>query len=184
MGWINRCAVIFTQQLPALTPLLPGPPHQPHGHPLIDNTLKARPARQGVRGPVSHRESAGEETLGRQAWGPALGWRTGGRQVPRAAAPGRKPLHPRHGGGCTPGNMHVVWPSVSGDSHVPVNRVLPARVASPSFLPELSQPWLLGGFGAQTQLSLLLGWPKSSFGFSCNILRKNRIHQDSGNMFL
>lgn len=113
LGRINRCAVIFTQQLPALIPLLPDPPHQPHGHPLIDNTLKARPAEQGVRGPVSHRESAGEETLGRQAWGLALGWRTGGRQVPRAAAPGSKPLHPRHGGGCTPGNVHP-WECARG----------------------------------------------------------------------
>lgn len=39
LGWINRCAVIFTRQLPALIPLL-----QPRRHPLIDNTLAQTPA--------------------------------------------------------------------------------------------------------------------------------------------
>lgn len=41
LGWINRCAVIFTQQLPALIPLLPAPATGPL---LTDNTPKAGPA--------------------------------------------------------------------------------------------------------------------------------------------
>lgn len=56
LGWINRCAVIFTRQLPALIPLL-----QPRRHPLIDNTLKPQPAGQAARRPV------GADTLARQA---------------------------------------------------------------------------------------------------------------------
>lgn len=56
LGWINRCAVIFTRQLPALIPLL-----QPRRHPLIDNTLKPQPAGQGARRPV------GADALARQA---------------------------------------------------------------------------------------------------------------------
>ena len=79
LGWIYRCAAIFTQ-LPALIPRLPDPLTSHRGRLLIDNTLKARPAHQGVCGPVSHGKLAGEETLGRRAWGPLwAGGQVGGR---------------------------------------------------------------------------------------------------------
>ena len=47
LGRINRCAVIFTQQLPARIPL-PQPAHQPQGRLLTEDTLKARPAGQDL----------------------------------------------------------------------------------------------------------------------------------------
>ena len=71
-------------------------------------------------------------------------------------------MHPRHGGGCTPGSVQGVWPSISGDSHMPVSRVIPARVATPSFLPEFSQPWLLGRFGVRMQPSQIRAWEMCS----------------------
>lgn len=80
LGWICRCAAVLTQQLPALIPRLPDAHTSQRDHLLIDNTLKARPARQGVCGPVSHGKLAGEETLGRQVWGPLwAGEQVGGR---------------------------------------------------------------------------------------------------------
>ena len=45
---------------------------------------------------------------------------------------------------------------------MPVSRVIPARVVTPSFLSELSQPCLLGGFGVQIQLSQIRAWEMCS----------------------
>lgn len=70
---------------------------------------------------------------------------------------GRSPVRWLQGGnsrlGRRPGTVQVVWP----DMYVTpchLRTELPAT-ALPSLLPELFQPWLLRGFGAQTQLSLL-----------------------------
>lgn len=46
---------------------------------------------------------------------------------------------------------------------MPVSRAIPARVATPSFLSELSQPCLLGGFGVQIQLSQIRAWEMYSW---------------------
>lgn len=142
LGWINCCAVIFTQQLPALIPLLPAPAPAT-GPPPVDNTLKAGPAGQGARGLVSHGTLAGVETLGPRC-GLEGRWEAGAQGFGcREESPDLEEAWDCAGG--------VAW-RVATPRHLCTELPAPSL---PSLLPELSQPWLLREFGAQTQLSLL-----------------------------
>ena len=134
----------------------PGPPRQPHGHLLIDSTLKAGPARQGARGPVSHKSQQEREL-----------WegRPGTWLWARGQAGGRSPELQLLGGCLLTPDMEEnipqgggTGPRVSGDSCAPVNRALPARDASPSFLPDFPSP-------DPAQLPLLLSFSFFFFSF-------------------